>query len=113
MELKKFFQPCRETTVNVTAFTIIDILVPEWPQRQSRLEHSPVTINLIHASGAILTPMLNTIIDIYAAVLTGPTRCTDTCVATGIVQNTASSIGTWLLIEKRRCICYEMRLLMC
>lgn len=66
---------------------------------QSRFERSPVTINLIRTSSSILTPVSNTIIDIYTAVLTGPTRCADTGVATGAVQHAASSVGTWLLIE--------------
>lgn len=70
-------------------------------QMQSRFEHSPVTITLIHTSASILTPMSNTIIDIYMAVLTRPTRCADTGIATGIIQHTASSIGAWLLIEDR------------
>lgn len=69
--------------------------------RQSRIEHPPVTINLIHTSGSILTPMSNTTVDIYAAFLTRPTRCTDTGIATRIIQHTSSSVGTWLLIEDR------------
>lgn len=79
-------------------------------QRQSRFQHSPVTINLIHTSGSILTPMLNTIIDIYTAVLTRPTGCTGAGVAAGIIQHTASSVGTWLLIEDRavRYTCHEI-----
>lgn len=70
-------------------------------QIQSWFERSPVITNLIHTSASILTPMLNTIIDIYTAVLTRPARCTDTGVATGIIQHTVASIGTWLLTEER------------
>lgn len=66
---------------------------------QSSFEHSPVTITLIHTSASILTPMSNTIIDIYMTVLTRPTTCADTSIATGIIQHTASSIGAWLLID--------------
>lgn len=62
-------------------------------------KHSPVPINLIHTSGSILTPMLNAIVDICAAVWTGPTRCADAGVAAGIIHNAASSVGTRLLEE--------------
>lgn len=78
-------------------------------RRQSRFEHSPVTINLVHAGGSILTPMLNTIIDICVTALPSPTRCTDAGVAAGISQHTASSIGTRLQTEDKAVwyICHE------
>lgn len=64
------------------------------------LEYSPVTTNLIHTSGSILTPMFDTIVDIYTAVQTRPTTWTDAGVGIGIIQYTDTSIGTGLMKKK-------------
>lgn len=45
--------------------------------------------------------MSNTIIDIYTAGLTGPTRRTDAGVAAGVVQHAAASVGTGLLTNRK------------
>lgn len=88
--------------VNVTAFTITYIPAARMARAQSQFEHSPVTINLIQACASILTPMSNTIIDIYTAGLTGPTRRADAGVAAGVVQHAAASVGTGLLTNRKK-----------
>lgn len=65
-------------------------------------QQSPVTVNLVHALASILTPVSNTVVDIYAASLTGPTWLAEASEAAAVVQHAAASINARLLRNKKR-----------
>ena len=58
--------------------------------------HSPVTSNLIHASGSVLTPVLHTLVDIDQAVRTRPPSCAHTAVTGPAAEEATSPVGARL-----------------
>lgn len=63
---------------------------------------SPVSVNLVHTRASILTPVSNTVVDIYATGRTRPTWLAEAGEAAAVVQHAAASIDAWLLRNRDR-----------